>query len=443
MVSMNEIHNVRTASAYSSDGGKVGRVGDVYVDDLTGEPAWVTISAGLFGTKTMFAPLAGATLQGDRLVLAYDRDTLNGAPTIADSGHISESEQQALIDFYTRHLPSAAPTEPVAPAVVDAATVPQPVSYGVVDPAPVEPVSPVYTSEPAGGTVPAYTAAAPEVPTAPAQPPVFASLASDLDAAASGLSGVAEAATPTLGSAGEAIGVVSTELPPLAPVVPAAVAASAAAAVPFGMAGVVAAPSHPQFETSVQETNVAPEEPTIDAPTVIDATTIPAEAVADIEPIKPTWSDGTGSTWNAPVVVDAVPDPVADVVEEPTTQPSAWDAPAPVEDADLDVAEVVAEPEPAPEPAYPEEVGAWDMPSAMVAADAPDVSVDQEPEPVVPAEAPHLPVSGANAGGSEAQHEHSGQFRMHPGHTRETIYRDASGNILYSIVHKFEEIFGG
>ena len=32
---------------------------------------------------------------------------------------------------------------------------------------------------------------------------------------------------------------------------------------------------------------------------------------------------------------------------------------------------------------------------------------------------------------------------MHPSHTRETIYRDADGNILYSIVQRFEEIFGG
>ena len=63
MVSINDISNVRAASTYSKDGDKVGKVGDVYVDDLTNEPAWVTITAGLFGTKTLFAPLAGARLE--------------------------------------------------------------------------------------------------------------------------------------------------------------------------------------------------------------------------------------------------------------------------------------------------------------------------------------------------------------------------------------------
>jgi hypothetical protein len=46
-------------------------------------------------------------------------------------------------------------------------------------------------------------------------------------------------------------------------------------------------------------------------------------------------------------------------------------------------------------------------------------------------------------GDTGAQDAFSGQFRMHVGHTRETIYRDADGNILYSAIHRFEEIFGG
>ena len=119
MVSINDIAVVRAATAYCKDGNKVGRVGDVYVDDLSNEPAWVTLTAGLFGTKTLFAPLAGSRLDGDRLVLAYGKDVINGAPAIADSGHISEAEQQALIEYFTRHAPVVAAA--AAPVVAEAA----------------------------------------------------------------------------------------------------------------------------------------------------------------------------------------------------------------------------------------------------------------------------------------------------------------------------------
>lgn len=100
MVSTHDVAAVRAATAYSSTGDKIGRVGNVYVDDLSQEPAWVTISAGFFGSRTLFAPLAGARIDGDRLVLAYSKDAVEAAPGVADSGHISDVEQQQLFDYY-------------------------------------------------------------------------------------------------------------------------------------------------------------------------------------------------------------------------------------------------------------------------------------------------------------------------------------------------------
>lgn len=155
MISINDIQAVRAASAYTRDGHKTGRVGDVYVDDLSGQPAWVTITAGLFGTKTLFAPLEGATLNGDRLVLAYDKDVIGGAPVIADSGHISDVEQQALIDYFTTHQANA-PVAQEAPAAQAPAPAYDPSAYQAPAPA-YQPEAPAYD---------APTPAAPGVPEA-------------------------------------------------------------------------------------------------------------------------------------------------------------------------------------------------------------------------------------------------------------------------------------
>ena len=51
--------------AVDSEGAKIGKIGQVYLDDQGGQPLWVTISTGMFGTKESFAPLYGSQSDGD------------------------------------------------------------------------------------------------------------------------------------------------------------------------------------------------------------------------------------------------------------------------------------------------------------------------------------------------------------------------------------------
>jgi uncharacterized protein YrrD len=37
--------------AVDSEGGKVGKIGQVYLDDQTGQPVWVTVTTGMFGGR--------------------------------------------------------------------------------------------------------------------------------------------------------------------------------------------------------------------------------------------------------------------------------------------------------------------------------------------------------------------------------------------------------
>ncbi len=91
-------------TAVDRDGDKVGKVGQVYLDDDNGRPVWVAISTGLFGTKDSFAPLAGAAESGDDLRLAVDKDRVKNAPSVENDGHLSEQEESALYDYYSDYL---------------------------------------------------------------------------------------------------------------------------------------------------------------------------------------------------------------------------------------------------------------------------------------------------------------------------------------------------
>jgi hypothetical protein len=99
-----DLQNMEGRTAVDKDGAKLGKIGQVYVDDQSGQPLWVTISTGMFGTKESFAPLYGARTSGDNLQLAVTKDMVKDAPGVEADGHIGDSENDALYEYYAGHL---------------------------------------------------------------------------------------------------------------------------------------------------------------------------------------------------------------------------------------------------------------------------------------------------------------------------------------------------
>jgi len=83
-----------------ADGEKIGGIGQVFVDDQTGTPEWVTARTGLFGTGESFVPLAQATVSGDDIQVPYDKARVKDAPRIDAEGHLSEDEEATLYSYY-------------------------------------------------------------------------------------------------------------------------------------------------------------------------------------------------------------------------------------------------------------------------------------------------------------------------------------------------------
>jgi uncharacterized protein (TIGR02271 family) len=96
-------------TAVDAQGNKIGSVGQVYVNDVTGVPDWITVNTGLFGTRENFAPLHGSSVNGDDLVLPFGKDVVKDAPDVADSDHIDIEEQQALSAYYQQYLGAGTP----------------------------------------------------------------------------------------------------------------------------------------------------------------------------------------------------------------------------------------------------------------------------------------------------------------------------------------------
>ena len=100
MPTIEDVKTWRGNDAVGPDANKLGTVEDIYLDEETGEPEWVALKTGMFGSKLSFAPLAQARLDGDTVVLPYEKDQIKSAPRVEADGALSQEEEAELYRHY-------------------------------------------------------------------------------------------------------------------------------------------------------------------------------------------------------------------------------------------------------------------------------------------------------------------------------------------------------
>ena len=103
MISEHDIDSIAGQPVYGSDGEKIGTASQVYLDDQTGRPEWLTVQTGLMGNTESFVPMAEADWAGGRLTVPYDKDTVTDAPRVhLEGGHLEVSDEEELYRHYGR-----------------------------------------------------------------------------------------------------------------------------------------------------------------------------------------------------------------------------------------------------------------------------------------------------------------------------------------------------
>jgi uncharacterized protein (TIGR02271 family) len=85
---------------HDTTGDKIGRIDDIYVDDETGQPEWLAVTTGLFGSRVSFVPVRGATAVGDDVRCQWSKDQVKDAPHADPDGHLEPAEERALYQHY-------------------------------------------------------------------------------------------------------------------------------------------------------------------------------------------------------------------------------------------------------------------------------------------------------------------------------------------------------
>ena len=119
MLSEREVTAAVGSTAYGTNGDKIGTVQSFFADDRTGDPTWVAVRTGLFGTRHSIVPAADATFEDGRLRVPVTADAVKSAPHLAGD-HLDPAEEAQLRSHYgiAGQAAGGLPPVPGAPPVV-------------------------------------------------------------------------------------------------------------------------------------------------------------------------------------------------------------------------------------------------------------------------------------------------------------------------------------
>jgi uncharacterized protein (TIGR02271 family) len=101
-MSMETAAQWRGAEVIDASGDKVGKLEEIYLDQETDQPEWALVKTGMFGSKSTFVPLQGASPDGDSVRVAFEKEQIKDAPKVDTDQQLSADEERQLYAHYGR-----------------------------------------------------------------------------------------------------------------------------------------------------------------------------------------------------------------------------------------------------------------------------------------------------------------------------------------------------
>lgn len=104
MLTESEIRQAVGQDAYDEGGDKIGQIGQIYLDNQTGQPEFITVKTSMFGSGENFVPVTEATNTDGHLTVPFSKDEVKSAPKVGpDQERLSVAEEEDLYRHYRMH----------------------------------------------------------------------------------------------------------------------------------------------------------------------------------------------------------------------------------------------------------------------------------------------------------------------------------------------------
>jgi uncharacterized protein (TIGR02271 family) len=85
---------------FDNDGNKIGKIEQLYEDIDTGQPEWVSVKTGWFGTRHSLVPISGIEIDGDEARARWTKEQIKDSPTLDDNGRLGTDDESRLYEHY-------------------------------------------------------------------------------------------------------------------------------------------------------------------------------------------------------------------------------------------------------------------------------------------------------------------------------------------------------
>ena len=83
-----------------TDGDKIGKIQDVYMDEQTGRAEWFAVKTAWFGNNISFVPTANAYRSDDDFAVPYSKSQVKDSPNCEPDGRLTQDEESMLYSHY-------------------------------------------------------------------------------------------------------------------------------------------------------------------------------------------------------------------------------------------------------------------------------------------------------------------------------------------------------
>ena len=102
MPTLQDVQTWRGRDLYDNDHDKIGEITDVYLDRDSGQPEWLAVKTGLFGSNVSFVPIGDASSMEDHVMVPFEKSLVKDAPNAEADGELSPEEERRLYEHYGR-----------------------------------------------------------------------------------------------------------------------------------------------------------------------------------------------------------------------------------------------------------------------------------------------------------------------------------------------------
>src|SRR3954453_20927276 len=99
-MTLTDVTALHGSTMVDRDGDKIGKIDEIYEDAHTGRPEWALVHTGLFGSKSTFVPISGASRDGEQVRVPFEKAQVKDAPKVEPDGQLTTTEEQELYRHY-------------------------------------------------------------------------------------------------------------------------------------------------------------------------------------------------------------------------------------------------------------------------------------------------------------------------------------------------------